>query len=218
MFSVTYFGYAAVLVQLEKHILFDPGIIDGIPLVNFDNIHPSYVLITHTREEHFGNAVRFANNKGSVIVGNSEVCDFARNVGAYSYAITPIEEMKSVEIGANIRITGYNLRRGGFLAPQNTAFLVESDQGTILHLGHAKKVDTLANLQPDLLCVPIAGKKKGTLSPEEAANVTLAIHSRYVLPISGNEFQKDEFIKLLNVKQSNVHLVSLTAGETTNLF
>jgi L-ascorbate metabolism protein UlaG (beta-lactamase superfamily) len=217
MFLITYFGYAAILIQFEKHILFDPGIIDSHPLVGVDQIKASYILVTHEPIEHFGNAVEFANQKGSILVGNNAVCEHARKAGIYGYAFTEIGIEQPMDIGANVRITGYNAPRGGFLAPKNTAFLVESEQGSVLHLGHPKTVRGLEEKKPDLLCIPVAGKSRGTLSPKKAVKATMSIHPRYAIPISGSETQTQEFLALLKRQESDVIPISLAPNQSFNL-
>lgn len=217
MFSITYFGYAALLVQFEKHLLFDPGIIDKIPLVGLDQVKASYVLVSHEPIEHFGNAVEFANLKGSILVGNSSVREYARKLGIYGYAFAEISTHLPFDIGAGIQITGYDLPRGGFLAPQNTAFLVESKQGSVLHLGHPKTIGPFEDKKPDLLCVPVAGKKQGTFSPEEAVNATMTIHPRYALPISGSEAQTQQFLVSLKKQETDVIPISLALSQSFTL-
>jgi L-ascorbate metabolism protein UlaG (beta-lactamase superfamily) len=217
VFSFTYFGQAAVLVNFEKHILIDPGIINKIALIDIDEVKAAYVLVTHTPIEHFGNAVTIANNKGSVLVGNNSVATQARNEGIYSYALIEIEPQTPLNIGANINITAYPLARGGFLAPKNSAFLIKSNQGTILHLGHAKEIGTLQGTKPDLLCIAIAGKKGGTFSPEAAIDAALAIQPRYVLPMSGSQAETMLFLEQMKTTTTEILPISITAGTSFTL-
>jgi L-ascorbate metabolism protein UlaG (beta-lactamase superfamily) len=217
MFSFTYFGHAAVLVNFEKHILFDPGIIENIPLVDIDTVKASYILVSHTPIEHFGNAVAIANKKGGILVGNSAVCDQARQEGIYGYDLVEINPHQPLEIGANIQIIAYNLPRGGFFAPKNTAFLVKSDQGSVLHLGHTKELGPVASTRPDLLCIPVAGKNRGTFSWETAIDATIAIHPRYALPVSGTPTQTAHFLDQLGKEGSEIVPISIVAGKTFTL-
>jgi L-ascorbate metabolism protein UlaG (beta-lactamase superfamily) len=217
MFSFTYFGHAAVLVNFEKHLLFDPGIINREPLVDPKAIQASYILVTHTPTEHMGNAVTIANDIGGVLVGNNDVCDYARREGIYGYAVVELKPEQPLDIGANIQIHGFNLSRAGFLAPKNTAFLIETNQGSVLHLGHAKEVGVLANSHPDLLCVPVAGKKAGTFSPEAAVEAALSIHPRYAFPISGTNDQVTQFLDMLKGKETDIVPLSLAAGQSYTL-
>lgn len=175
------------------------------------------MLVTHTPIEHFGNAVKIANIKGSILVGNDAVATQARKEGIYSYALIEIEPHQPLDIGANIVITAFPLSRGGFLAPKNSAFLIRSDQGSVLHLGHAKDVGTLHGANPDLLCIAIAGKKSGTFSPEAAINATIAIQPRYVLPISGSEAETTLFVEQLKTETTEILPVSIIAGESFTL-
>lgn len=214
MFSFTYFGYAAVYLQFEKRILFDPGIIANQPLVDPTTIPVSYILVTQTSTEHFGNAINFANDKGSVILSNNQICEFAQKQGAHGYALAPLGDRQTMEIGANIKITGYQLQRAGFLAPHNMAFFVETIQGSVLYLGHAREYHHLAGLKPDLLCVPIGGKKKNAPNPEEAVEVTNHIFPRYVLPIGGSEQQRTVFFTCIREAALKASPISLPIGES----
>ncbi len=204
-------------MNFEKHILIDPGIIDQTPLIDIDEVKAAYVLVTHTSVEHFGNAVSIANFKGSVLVGNDAVATQARKEGIYSYALVEIKPQQPLDIGANILITAYSLSRGGFLAPKNSAFLIESEQGTVLHLGHAKEIGVLQETMPDLLCIAIAGKKGGTFSPEAAIDATLAIQPRYVLPVSGSHAETTLFLQQLKTKTTEILPISITAGHSFTL-
>jgi L-ascorbate metabolism protein UlaG (beta-lactamase superfamily) len=217
LFSISYFGYAAVLVLLEKHILFDPGIIRGAPLVNNRNIQTSYILVSQASIEHLGNANAFPTKQGSIILASKQVFDALIKQGVLGYSVEQIADQQIIELGANISVIGYNLPRGGFLAPQNFAFFVKSDQGSVLHLGHAKEIGTLSGTKPDLLCISVAGKKKGTFDPESAIVATLNIQPRYVLPICGSEQQTHQYISLLKEKESGVIPISISAGESFTL-
>jgi L-ascorbate metabolism protein UlaG (beta-lactamase superfamily) len=217
VFSLTYFGYAAVLVSFEKHLLFNPGIIEGQTLVDLNQVQPSYVLVSSQAEEHLGNALSFSRKKGSVIISNTQVSNVLRKEGAPSYYLETLESDKELDIGKNIKIRGFKVRRGGFLAPQNMAMLVEGDQGSVLHLGHANEIGLLADSKPDLLCIPITGKKKGSFDSEEAVNAALAIKPRFVLPVSGTADQTKSYLNLLETKESTIIPISISAGETFTL-
>lgn len=206
-----------MLVSFEKHLLFNPGIFEGQVLVELDQVQPSYVLVSSQAEQHLGNALLFSRKKGSVIVSNSQVINLLRKEGTPSYYLETLVKDKELDIGKNIKIRGFKLRRGGFLAPHNLAILVESDQGSVLHLGHANEVGSLTDSKPDLLCIPVAGKKKGSFDSEDAVNATLAIRPRFVLPISGTTDQTKSFLSLLKTKDSTIIPISISAGETFTL-
>lgn len=217
MFSLTYYGYAAILLNFEKRLLIDPGIIKGKALVEIKKVTPQYILISHTPREHMGNASAFAIDKGSVIIGNRQVIDQGRTQGVQGYALEPINDAQTIEIGANVSITAYELRRSGFFAPRNTAFLITSDQGSAIHLGHAKEHEPLRELKPDLLCIPVAGKKHGTFSPQEAVKATYSILPRYALPISGNSDQINEYDSLLKEDNLGITVLLPKIGEPITL-
>ncbi|MFX0078653.1 MAG: MBL fold metallo-hydrolase [Candidatus Hermodarchaeota archaeon] len=217
MFTLTYFGYAAVLVSFEKHLLFNPGIVKGQVLVELNHVQPSYVLVSSHAEEHLGNALLFSRKKGSVIVSNSQVISILRKEGTPSYYLETLTSDKEMDVGKNIKIRGFKLRRGGFLAPHNLAILVESEQGSALHLGHANEIGPLADSKPDLLCIPVGGKKKGSFDSKDAVIATLAIKPRFVLPISGTTDQTKNYLSMLKTKESAIIPISVSVGETFTL-
>ncbi len=217
VFTLTYFGHSAVLVSFEKHLLFNPGIVEGQVLVELDQVRASYVLVSSKAEEHLGNALLFSRKKGSVIVSNSQVINILRKEGTPSYYLETLENDKELDIGKNIKIRGFKLRRGGFLAPYNIAILVESEQGSVLHLGHANEIGSLADSKPDLLCIPVSGKKKGSFDIEEAVNATLAIKPHFVLPISGTNEQINSYLSLMKTQESTIIPISISPGEIFTL-
>ena len=217
MFALTYFGHAAVLVQFEKFLLIDPGIIEGQVLVNPETVHPAYILVSNVDLKHFGNVAILAEAKGSLILGNKQVIDEIRSRGTPSYQLESLKDKETFETRFNIAITAYGLRRGGLMAPRNYAFLIKSPQGSVLHLGHAKEFAPLQEVRPDLLCVPVAGKKQGAFSSLEAAEATAAIAPRYVLPISGTKLQVEEYFSQLVQQEIPVKPLTPSIGDVKTL-
>lgn len=217
MFSVTYYGYASLLLHFEKLILTDPGILQGKPLVETSAVCASFILVTHTHPENLGNTVDHAIDNGTMVIGNPQVIEKVQCQGAPGYYLETLRDGEVYDTKANVTIRAHELRHSGFLAPHNTAFLITSSQGSVLHLGHAKEYDTLRNSHPDLLCVPVAGKKKGTLDPGNAADATVAIQPRYVLPICGDTTQNNNFSSLLSKLSSSVKPIDPETGKTYNI-
>ncbi|MFX1562205.1 MAG: MBL fold metallo-hydrolase [Promethearchaeota archaeon] len=214
MFSVTYYGYAALLLHFEKLVLIDPGIIQGKPLVETSNVCASFILVSHTHPENLGNTVNHAIDNGTMVIGNPQVIEEVQHQGAPGYYLETLQTGEVFDTKADVTITAHELRHSGFVAPRNTAFLITSSQGSVLHLGHAKEYAALRNSCPDLLCVPVAGKKKGTLDPSGAADATLAIQPRYVLAICGDTNQNNDFLSLLSKQSSSVKPIAPETGKT----
>lgn len=213
MFTATYFGEAAILLHFRKLILIDPGIIDEKPLVTRNTVHPSYVLVTHSHRENLGNAASFAIGGGSIILSNAQVINELRAQGAQGFALEPLNDNKTFDTRVQVTITTHELPHGGMLAPRNTAFMIKSAEGKILHLGHAREYAKLSGRRPDLLCVPVAGKRRGTLDPQGAAEATAAIRPRYVLPTSGDPHQVEEFLTRVAQQARSTVTVTPKTGE-----
>jgi len=213
MFTATYFGEAAILLHFKKQILIDPGIVDDKPLVTKNTVHPSFVLVTHSHLENLGNARSFTIGGASLVVSNAQVIDELRGQGAQGFALELLADDKTFDTGVQVTITAYDLPHGGMLAPRNTAFLIKSGEGKVLHLGHAREYARLSGRRPDLLCVPVAGKRRGTLDPRGAAEAAAAIRPRYVLPTSGEPHQVEEFLTEVAHEAPSTVAVTAKAGK-----
>lgn len=217
MFSFTFFGYGAILVQLEKHLLFNPGILEGKPLVDVKEVTPSYVLVSNISSEFFGNAQEFPHKQGSIIIGTAQVSEQMRKAATPKYMLEELTNAQTIDLGGNVELTGYLLKQGGFLAPRSLAFAVRSTQGCILYLGKGKESAPFTNAEPDLLCIPVGGKSHGTMDPEKAISVTQTIHPRYAFPICGHEVHRQQYIELLKTQNSDTIPITLSVGETFTL-
>ncbi|MFX1563447.1 MAG: MBL fold metallo-hydrolase [Promethearchaeota archaeon] len=213
-FSVTYYGYAALLVHLEKLVLIDPGILHEKPLVETTAVCASYILVSHAHPENIGNTANHAIDNGTMVISNNQVIEELQRQNTPGYYLEPLANGEVFDTKTGTTFTSYELRHSGFLAPRNTAFLVTGPQGSVLHLGHAKAYDVLRNSCPDLLCISIAGKKKGTMDPSEAADATVAIRARYVLPICGDATQDNDFMNIIKKRNTSATLLRPKIGET----
>jgi L-ascorbate metabolism protein UlaG (beta-lactamase superfamily) len=217
VFSFTFFGYGAILLQLEKHLLFNPGILEDKPLVDVSKITPSYVLVSHTASELFGNAQEFPHKQGSIVIGPTQMSEQMRKASVPGYMFEELEDNQTKDLGGTVKVTGHILKQGGFLAPRSLAFAVKSPQGCLLYLGKGKDASSLTNAEPDLLCVPVGGKPHGTIDPKEAVSVTHRIRPRYAFPICGHEEQRKKYIELLTTQNSGIIPIDLSVGETFTL-
>jgi L-ascorbate metabolism protein UlaG (beta-lactamase superfamily) len=161
-----------------------------------------------------GNTANHAIDNGTMVISNIQVIEELQRQNTPGYYLEPLANGEVFDTKTNATFTAYEPHHGGFLAPRNTAFLITSSQGSVLHLGHAKEYDALRNSCPDLLCVPIAGKKKGTMDPSDAADATVAIQPRYVLPICGDATQDNDFLNIISKSTSSVTPLHPKMGET----
>jgi len=214
MFTFTYHGYAAVEIHFPKRILIDPGIVKGKPLVSEKETHPSFLLVTHIHPEHLGNVYDIAKKAGCIVVGNGQVISTLRGRGLPSYTLEVLEGGKDFDAGSGVTITAYNLKHGGLFAPKNTAFHITGPDGSILHLGHANEYNEVSHIHPDLLCIPIAGKRRGTLNPRQAAQATAAIQPIHVLPMCGEQREIQEYLSAVNQLAPDTKILTLSPTET----
>jgi L-ascorbate metabolism protein UlaG (beta-lactamase superfamily) len=217
VFRFTFFGYGAVLLQLEKHLLFNPGVIEGSPLVDTSTVTPSYILVSHPSRELLGNAHEFPQKQGSIIIGTAQVIEQSRKAGVQGYSLEEMKDDKTIDLGGNIELTGYLIKHHGFLASRGLVFAVKSAQGCLVYLGKAIEVGPFKDAEPDLLCVPVGGKPYGTIDPEEAISLTQAIGPRYALPICGSEEHRKQYIEILTSLASGILPIDIPKGETFTL-
>ena len=74
--TITYYGHACFLVEIQgKKLLFDP-FISGNPLasdVDMNRIEADYILLTHGHMDHVLDAEQIAKKTGALIISNFEI-------------------------------------------------------------------------------------------------------------------------------------------------
>ena len=80
--TITYFGHSAIQIETGgTTLLFDP-FIDGNShaegVVTVGDLSPDVILITHAHYDHWGDTPAIAERTGAQIVGQWEVCEYAK--------------------------------------------------------------------------------------------------------------------------------------------
>lgn len=138
--KVTYYGHSCLSVEVGgKSLLFDPFISPN-PLassVDYANLRPDYILLTHGHFDHVADAEAIARLSGATLVGNYEVLQWFGGKG--------IDKLQPMNSGGSL---GFDFGRvtftpaihssslpDGTYGGQPGGFLVESPEGAFYHSG-----------------------------------------------------------------------------------
>ncbi len=138
--KVTYYGHSCFAVEVGgKNLLFDPFISPN-PLassVDYSNLRPDYILLTHGHFDHVADAEAIARLSGATLVGSYEVLQWFGGKG--------IEKLQPMNSGGSL---GFDFGRvtftpaihsssmpDGTYGGQPGGFRVETPEGAFYHSG-----------------------------------------------------------------------------------
>ena len=83
MVSVKYFGQSCFLLDDgENKLLFDPYLSKNpAQVAQPDEVHPTFILVSHGHADHVGDAVEISNNNNAPIVTTPEVGHYLEEKG-----------------------------------------------------------------------------------------------------------------------------------------
>src|SRR5665647_2468256 len=73
--QLTYLGHSAFLITTPAgDILIDP-FLSGNPSASIgpDDVHPTYILVTHGHSDHLGDTIAIARRTGATVIGPAEL-------------------------------------------------------------------------------------------------------------------------------------------------
>lgn len=213
-------GHAAVYIELSKtKLIIDPYLSRNplCPVKPEDLGDVDAILVTHSHEDHIGDAVEISVRTHAPIVGTYDV-------------VKGLEEKNVVRtIGMNI---GGSTRIGNLdviIVPaihtgNASGFIIKGENFSIYHAGDTflfSDMKLLAELyKPDLAFLPIGGYY--TMGLAEAAKAALFIKPRIVVPIHYNTFkeiQQDpyKFVDYVHKEDPFIKVLTPEPGERINL-
>jgi L-ascorbate metabolism protein UlaG (beta-lactamase superfamily) len=81
--QLTYLGHSAFLITTPAgDILIDP-FLSGNPSasVSPDDVHPTYLLVTHGHSDHLGDTIAIARRTGATVIGPAELITYLAGKG-----------------------------------------------------------------------------------------------------------------------------------------
>jgi len=138
--KVTYYGHSCLSVEVAgKNLLFDPFISPN-PLassVDYANLRPDYILLTHGHFDHVSDAEAIARLSGATMIGNYEVLQWFGGKG--------IEKIQPMNSGGSLpfdfgRVTftpalHSSSMPDGTYGGQAGGFRIETAEGAFYHSG-----------------------------------------------------------------------------------
>ncbi|MEM2387750.1 MAG: metal-dependent hydrolase [Candidatus Thermoplasmatota archaeon] len=202
--KIKWLGHACFIIEGRDRIIIDP-FIEGNPLCNekVSNIKVDIVAITHSHDDHLGNAIEIAKNNNAKIVAIHEIACYAQSKGANA---------EGVNIGGGIKIKDTEIYMvPAFHSSSNTcpAGLVIDTEKPVYHAGDTCLFSDMKLIgeiyKPYIALLPIGGRY--TMDARQAAMAVELIKPKIAIPMHYNTFDlikcnPEEFKKL--VKKAEV--------------
>ena len=196
MLKITYHGHACFsITDGTNDLIIDPYLNDN-PLadVKAHEVNPSYILLTHGHDDHFGDALEIAKRTGAIIIASNELAIYCTQQGVKTAAmhiggskqfpfgkikLTPAWHSSAVKKGDNIIYTG---------AP--CGFLLEMQGKTIYHAGDTGLFGDMKLIgdryQLSYALVPIGDNF--VMGPEDALEAAVMLQAQVTIPMHYNTF------------------------------
>ena len=173
------------------------------------------ILASHSHADHCDpSKVNMVKGEGTVVVAPA---DCAEKIGSPVESLKPGETASYGEVEVEA-VEAYNVKR--FRSPGipfhpkglGVGYLIRADGKTIYHVGDSGFIPEMKDLKGiDLLLIPSGGIY--TMDNEDAAEATVAIHPKKVIPVHIWDTDPREFKR--NVEAvSDVQVVILSPGDT----
>jgi len=138
--KITYFGHSCFQVEVSgKKILFDPFIRPNelARHIEYDQIKPDYILISHGHEDHIADALDLAIRTGAKVISNWEICMWLNKQG--------VQNFHPMNTGGKVRLDFGNVKcveavhsssfPDGTYAGNPMGFIVETGEGNFYYSG-----------------------------------------------------------------------------------
>jgi L-ascorbate metabolism protein UlaG (beta-lactamase superfamily) len=196
MLKVIYHGHACFSITDGTYdLLIDPFLNDN-PLadVKAHEVNPSYILLTHGHDDHFGDALEIAQRTGAIIIAPNELAIYCAQQGVKTAAmhiggskqfsfgkikLTPAWHSSSIIKRNNIIYTG---------AP--CGFLLEIQGKIIYHAGDTGLFGDMKLIgdryRLDYALLPIGDNF--VMGPEDALEAAVMLQAQATIPMHYNTF------------------------------
>ncbi|MFP3299971.1 MAG: metal-dependent hydrolase [Thermoplasmatales archaeon] len=216
MVKLTWYGHAAWMVEFSnKKVLIDPFLKENpkSPIKPEEISKVDYIIVTHSHQDHLGDAYEISKRTGAKIVSIFENILEAEKNGV------PEENLLGMNIGSQVEFNGIKIGLTQAVHSANCAGTVITGDGrTIYHAGDTGLFGDMKLIgelyRPDAALLPIGGFF--TMSPKEAAVAARLLGAKYVFPmhyatwpiINGDP---EELKKAL---EGTYHVIVLKPGES----
>jgi L-ascorbate metabolism protein UlaG (beta-lactamase superfamily) len=225
--QLTYLGHSAFLITTPAgDILIDP-FLSGNPSASIgpDDVHPTYILVTHGHSDHLGDTIAIARRTGATVIGPAELITYLTGKG--------VSNVHPMHIGGNHvfpfgelfltqALHGSSVTENGHLICTGNpcGFVVKTEERTIYHAGDTGvflDMELIGRLHPlDIALLPIGGNF--TMGIDDAVEAVKMLAPRTVIPMHYGTFpliSVDPQLFRTKVESStSAHCVVLEPGQT----
>jgi len=183
--KIKWLGHACFIIEGRDRIIVDP-FIEGNPLCKekVSNIKVDIVAVTHSHDDHLGNAIEIAKNNNAKIVAIHEIACYAESEGASA---------EGINIGGGIKIRNTEIHMvPAFHSSGDTcpAGLVIDTEKPVYHAGDTclfSDMKLIGELyKPHVALLPIGGRY--TMDARQAAIAVKLIKPKIAIPMHYNTF------------------------------
>jgi L-ascorbate metabolism protein UlaG (beta-lactamase superfamily) len=195
--QLTYLGHSAFLISTPAgDILIDP-FLSGNPSASIgpDDVHPTYILVTHGHSDHLGDTIAIAKRTGATVIGPAELITYLAGKG--------VSNVHPMHIGGNHvfpfgelvltqALHGSSVTKNGHLIYTGNpcGFVVKTAERTIYHAGDTGvflDMELIGRLHPlDIALLPIGGNF--TMGIDDAVEAVKMLAPRTVIPMHYGTF------------------------------
>ena len=195
--QLTYLGHSAFLITTPAgDILIDP-FLSGNPSASIgpDDVHPTYILVTHGHSDHLGDTIAIARRTGATVIGPAELITYLTGKG--------VSNVHSMHIGGNHvfpfgelfltqALHGSSVTENGRIIYTGNpcGFVVKTKERTIYHAGDTGvflDMELIGRLHPlDIALLPIGGNF--TMGIDDAVEAVKMLAPRTVIPMHYGTF------------------------------
>ena len=189
MVSVKYFGQSCFLLDDgENKLLFDPYLSKNpAQVAQPDEVHPTFILVSHGHADHVGDAVEISNNNNAPIVTTPEVGHYLEEKGCKATELLHIGGRITLPFGfikATQALHGCGAIPGGVAC----GFLVEFDGRIFFFAGDTGLFGDMEMLgrYNTIQCAFLPIGDRFTMGPEDAAIAADLLNAECVIPMHYN--------------------------------
>lgn len=217
--KVRWLGHSAFHFQGTKSVWVDPFLTGNpkAPIATKDVTAADLVLVTHSHEDHLGDACEIARKTGATLVSTHEIAVRAAEQG--------VKKSEGMNIGGTITANGVKVNM--VLALHSTGYgdatglIFEMDGKTIYHTGDTGLFSDMKLyaefFKVDLLCLPIGDRY--TMGPPSAAKAVEFVKPKKVIPMHFDTWPiiGQDPKKFRDLVGNRAQVIILAPGETAEI-
>ncbi|HHX96363.1 MAG TPA: metal-dependent hydrolase [Clostridia bacterium] len=196
MLKLIFHGHACFsLVGAKENLLIDPFLRDN-PLADVqpEEVKPTYILVTHGHDDHFGDALEIAKRTGATIIAPNELAHYCAQQGIEVAPMNPGGSRQfsfgklfvTPAIHSSAIITSQEIIYAGVAC----GFVIQMEGAVIYHAGDTALFSDLQLIgaKHQLTCALLPIGDNFVMGPEEALTAAEWLQAEITIPMHYNTF------------------------------